>query len=306
METFFKNKSIVNLLNKWKIHLIIITVVAIAIGVFISSPIVMTPKYKSTGIIYPVNTYAYSKESTTEQMLQVLNSNDIKERMLKSFDLAKHYKLDTLNPQFYTYFLAEYSDNVSVNKTEYESVEIKVLDENPKIACFMVDSIIRFYDDKIASLHKSKQKEMIEISKSEVYKKQIELDSLEKLIKEYRQKYGIMNYNSQVLEATKGELTGNNQAKVLFKNLQDYGVDYQRIDSMVYNVRKEVIFNKYTLDNAIREYNKRISYSQIISTPYPADKKSYPIRWLVVALTVISSLIFSVIVIALIESKHKA
>jgi len=306
METFFRNKKIVNLINKWKVHLIIITIVAIAIGAFISSPIVITPKFKSLAIIYPVNTYTYSKESTTEQMLQVLNSNDIKEKMLAAFDLLKHYKIDPKEPQYYTYFLDEYNSNVNINKTEYESVEITVLDKNSKIACQMVDSIIKFYDDKIASLHKRKQKEVIEISRAEFVKKKHELDSLESIVKNYRQNYGIMNYNSQVLEATKGEFAGNNQAKELFKNLQEYGVDYQRLDSMLYNVRKEVIYDKYMLEVAYREYNKHISYSQIISTPYPADKKSYPIRWIVVAITVITSLIFSIIVIAVIESKQKA
>jgi len=68
----------------------------------------------------------------------------------------------------------------------------------------------------------------------------------------------------------------------------------------------EVLLDKYMLEVAYREYNKHISYSQIISTPYPADKKSYPIRWIVVAITVITSLIFSIIVIAVIESKQKA
>ena len=306
METFFRNKKIVNLINKWKVHLIIITIVAIAIGAFISSPIVITPKFKSLAIIYPVNTYTYSKESTTEQMLQVLNSNDIKEKMLAAFDLLKHYKIDPKEPQYYTYFLDEYNSNVNINKTEYESVEITVLDKNPKIACQMVDSIIKFYDDKIASLHKRKQKEVIEISRAEFVKKKHELDSLESIVKNYRQNYGIMNYNSQVLEATKGEFAGNNQAKELFKNLQEYGVDYQRLDPMLYNVRKEVIDDKHMLEVAYREYNKHISYSQIISTPYPADKKSYPIRWIVVAITVITSLIFSIIVIAVIESKQKA
>jgi len=306
METFFRNKKIVNLINKWKVHLIIITIVAIAIGAFISSPIVITPKFKSLAIIYPVNTYTYSKESTTEQMLQVLNSNDIKEKMLAAFDLLKHYKIDPKEPQYYTYFLDEYNSNVNINKTEYESVEITVLDKNSKIACQMVDSIVKFYDDKIASLHKRKQKEVIEISRAEFVKKKHELDSLESIVKNYRQNYGIMNYNSQVLEATKGEFAGNNQAKELFKNLQEYGVDYQRLDSMLYNVRKEVIYGKYMLEVAYREYNKHISYSQIISTPYPADKKSYPIRWIVVAITVITSLIFSIIVIAVIESKQKA
>lgn len=305
METFFRNKKIINLLNKWKIHLIIITVLAIVIGAIISSPIVMTPKFKSSAIIYPVNTYTYSKESTTEQMLQVLNSNDIKERMLTAFDLVKHYKIDPKEHQYYTYFLGEYSDNVSISKTEYESVEIKVLDENPKIACQMVDSIISFYDQKIASLHKKKHIEAMLISQKVFQKKSYELDSLETKMNELRQKFGILSYGSQVNEATKGEISGNNTAKELFKNLQSQGGYYQRLDSMVWYARRDYLYFKNEYETEQREVNKHISYSQVISTPYPADKKSYPIRWLVVAFTVITSLIFAIIVIAVIESKQK-
>jgi len=305
MESFFKNKSLLEVINRWKIHLAIIVILSCALGIFISSPIVIKPKYKSTAIIYPVNIYTYSKESTTEQMLQVLGSNDIKEKMLKAFNLAKHYRIDPKDPQFYTYFLSEYDDNVSINKTEYESVEIKVLDENPKIACNMVDSIISFYDQKIAFLHRRKHREAFELSKQQLAMKSKELDSIDTLITDMRIKYGILNYNSQISEATKGQLTGNQLAKNLFKNLQEKGEEYQRLDSLSWSTIRDYLYFKNGYETEIKEINKNISYSQIISSPIPADKKSYPIRWAVVVITIISSLIFSFIVIAVIDSKRK-
>lgn len=305
MESFFKNKSLVEVISRWKIHLAVIAIVSAGIGVFISSPVVMIPKFKSTALIYPVNIYVYSEESTTEQMLQVLNSNDIKEKMLKAFDLAKHYKIDPKDPQFYTSFLGEYDDNVSINKTEYESVEIRVLDKDPQVASNMVDSIISFYDQKIASLHRKKHKEAMEISKEILDKKIIELDSLEAKQKEIRQTYGILSFGSQANEATKGEIQGNNKAKELFKNLQDKGSYSQRVDTLVWYARRDYLYFKNQYETELREIKKDITYSQIISYPYPADKKSYPVRWAVVLLTVISSIIFSLIVISFIESKRK-
>jgi uncharacterized protein involved in exopolysaccharide biosynthesis len=305
MESFFKNKSFLDVIKRWRIHLAVIVLVSTALGVFISSPIVMTPKYKSTAIIYPVNIYVYSEESTTEQMLQVLGSNDIKEKMLHAFDLAKHYKLNPKDPQFYTNFLGKYDDNVGISKTEYESVEISVLDENPKIACNMVDSIILFYDQKIASLHRKKHGEAMEISQKVYQSKTRELDSLETKMNELRQKYGILNYSMQANEATKGELAGSNSAKELFKNLQDQGGYYQRLDSLVWYGRRDYLFFKNQYETELREINKNISYSQIISAPIISDKKAYPVRWAVVAITLISSLIFSLMIIAFIDSKRK-
>ena len=305
MESFFKNKSFLDVIKRWRIHLAVIVLISTALGVFISSPIVMAPKYKSTAIIYPVNIYVYSEESTTEQMLQVLNSNDIKEQMLHAFDLANHYKLNPKDPQFYTNFLGKYDDNVGISKTEYESVEISVLDENPKIACNMVDSIIAFYDQKIASLHRKKHGEAMEISQKVYMSKTRELDSLETKMNEIRQKYGILSYGMQVGEATKGELSGSNSAKELFKNLQDQGGYYQKLDSLVWYGRRDYLYFKNQYETELREINKNISYSQIISSPIPSDKKAFPVRWAVVVITLISSLIFSLMIIAFIDSKRK-
>ena len=305
MESFFKNKSLIEIVNKWKIHLAVIAFVSAGIGVFISSPMVITPKFKSTAIVYPVNIYEYSDESTTEQMLQVFRSNDIKEQMLKAFDLYKHYKISPNDLQAYTYFLNEYDENVSINKTEYESVEIRVLDKNPQIASDMVDSIISFYDQKTSSLHRKKHKEAMEITKVQFMQKSYELDSLEKSLNDLRQKYGILSYGSQANEATKGGIAGSNTAKELYKNLQEQGSSYQRIDSLVWHARREYLYFKNQYETELTELTKTISYSQIVSYPFPADKKSYPIRWAIVAITVISSLIFSVIIISLIESKRK-
>jgi capsule polysaccharide export protein KpsE/RkpR len=225
--------------------------------------------------------------------------------MLDAFHLDKHYKLDKKDPQFYTFFLGEYDDNVSIGKTEYESVEIRVLDTDRQVACDMVDSIIMFYDKKIGSLHKRKHREAMEISKTVYDAKSRELDSLESKLIEFRQKYNILSYTNQVSEATKGEINGNNVAKELFKNLKEQGAYCQRLDTMVWYARRDFLYFKNQYETEQRELNKNISYSQIVSYPFPADKKSYPVRWAVVAMTVITTLIFSLIVIAFIDSKRK-
>ena len=305
MESFFKNKGLIEVINHWKIHLAVITIVSAAIGIFVSSPTVITPKFKSTAILYPVNIYTYSEESTTEQMLQVLNSNDIKEKMLKTFDLLKHYKIDPKDKQYYSTFLGEYDDNVNVSKTEYESVEVRVMDKDPKIACNMVDSIISYYDQKIAALHRKKHGEAMDISEKVYLQKSHELDSLENKLNEVRTKYGILNYGSQANEATKGEISGNNAAKELFKNLQEQGAYSQRLDTLVWYARRDFLYFKNQYETEKREIAKKISYSQVISAPIISDKKAYPVRWAIVAITVIASLIFSLIAISFIESKRK-
>lgn len=303
MEKIFNNRSLVQLISKWRIHLLAISVVSIALGVIVSSPWVITPKYKSTAIVYPINLFEYSKESTTEQMFQILLSNDIKFKMLDAFQLDKHYKLDRNDPLFITYFFDEYSQNISISKTEYESVEIRVLDKDAKMAAAMVDSLIAFYNQKVAELHKIKQKELMTIMSNAMQKKKKEIDSLDKHLTEIRIKYGILNASTQGVEATKGVIQGNKQAMELYKNLLQYSGQYKEIDSLVWHFRKEYINYKWQYENALREYNKEITYAQVVQKPFPADKKSYPVRWVIVLLTLMGGLIIAVVTIAFIESK---
>jgi len=305
MEKIFNNKSVVQIISKWRIHLIIVSIISILVGIFISSPIVITPKYKSSAIIYPTNLFEYSKESTTEQMYQILLSNDIKFKMLNSLKLDKHYKIDRRDPQFITYFLNEYDDNVSISKTEFESVEIKVYDKDPKMACAMVDSLIEFYNQKVAELHKTKQKEMLEIMSKAMSEKKKEIDSLENILTQIRTKYGILNISTQSIEATKGMIQGNKQATDLLKNLSEYAGKYKELDSLSWYYRKQFIEFKEKYDIALREYHKKISYAVVVQKPFPADKKSYPVRWIIVLLTLLGGLTITLITISFIESKKQ-
>ena len=77
MDNNFNNLSLVQLIFKWKWHILIITVVAALCGAIFSGSAFITPLYKSEAIAYPANTSPYSEEDRTEQMLQIINSQVI-------------------------------------------------------------------------------------------------------------------------------------------------------------------------------------------------------------------------------------
>ena len=88
----FNTLSIVQLVLKWKWHLIIITLVA-AIGGGIFS-FLIKPLYKSEAIAYPANSSPLSEESRTEQMLQILGSQTIADSIINKYDLWKEYEIE--------------------------------------------------------------------------------------------------------------------------------------------------------------------------------------------------------------------
>ncbi len=84
-------------------------VLAGVLAAVFSSAWFITPMFKSYTIVYPANITPYSEESETEQMLQLLQSRDIKDSVIKEFDLAKHYEIDSSYKYFYTTLLYESS-----------------------------------------------------------------------------------------------------------------------------------------------------------------------------------------------------
>jgi hypothetical protein len=60
---------------------------------------------------------------------------------------------------------------------------------------------------------------------------------------------------------------------------------------------------KLEYEMALRFYNADMTYTNIITSPYPADKKSFPIRWLIVVMVVLASFTFAMIALLFIEKQ---
>ncbi|WP_321371770.1 Wzz/FepE/Etk N-terminal domain-containing protein [uncultured Draconibacterium sp.] len=314
MDNFFDNQRILKLIWKRKFHFIIVGAIAVALSAIFSGPAFITPKFKSTARIYPTNIWTLSDESETEQMLEILNSNDIKFRMFETFNLDEVYKINKEDPQYLTYLLAEYNTNVSTSKTEYETAEIKVLDEDPRRASDMCDSIISYFDQKVRELHKTKNKEMVDITSKQLDRKHNELEEYEYQLDSIREKYGIISFG-QVDEVTRGYMnalaTGRGSAadtkkiEKLYHNFSKEGSRAYRLENQ-YNKTIEVIDSlRIVYDTYLTEYEKEITYSHVVEYPFPADKKAYPVRWLIVAFTTLSAVFFALLVFLVLDYGKK-
>ncbi len=309
MKEYNNNVSIARILWKWKYHLTIITAIAIILAVIFSSPFFITPKYKSVAVVYPANITSYSDESETEQMLQIMQSKDIKDSVIKKFDLAQHYDLDSSYKYFYTVLYYEYGQNVSINKTPYESVEIVVMDEDPQMACDIVNAVLNFYDKKVRNLHNDKYLEVIKMYEYILAQKRNGIDSLQKELSHLSKKYGLIDYDAQALEVTRGNLKtimgaskGNiNQSEVnrLLENMQEKG---GKLIDLVESIRHEARTYadlKVEYENYVRFYTDELSYSNIITPPFPSDKKAYPVRWLIVVFTALAVFFLTAIIVVI-------
>ncbi|VAW20885.1 hypothetical protein MNBD_BACTEROID01-1572 [hydrothermal vent metagenome] len=315
MNNFFDNQRILNIIWSRKTHFMIIGAIAIVLSVFFSSKTFIEPRYKSSARIYPINLFPFSDESETEQMLEIINSEDIKRRMFDAFDLDKVYHISKDDPHYMTYMMHRYNTNVGASKTEFETVEIKVLDTNPVRACNMCDSIIHFYNQKVRDMHAVKSWEMVKITKDGLNEKQTQLDSILERLKGIRGEYGILNYNSQVKEVTKGYMealaankvstVGTQKIKALYDNLVKEGDETNLLEVRFRQLVS--VIDSLTLEHEfyLQEAQKEITYCHIVEYPVPADKKSYPVRWLIVLISVLSTTFIALLVFLILDYKKE-
>jgi len=299
MNEYFNNESLTKFIIRKKNIFLIVTILSLLFSIFFSGPKFITPLYKSSAILYPSNLYVLSDENKTEQMLQFLQSDDILHRLIKDFNLYKHYNIPTQKKHSKSLVLKKLRSNVSISKSQYEGVEIKVYDKNPEQAKTMIDSIISYYNQLVKSQHNDKNKEVMVSSKNQMKKIQNEIDSLKKKIISIR-------LNSKVLDAKKQArfLTPSNNElySEFLKNKEKLIV----LDSLLINLTRIYINEKNKFENAYKQYHKKIKYYILVSKPKVADKKSYPIRWLIVLLSLIGAYITTFIILSFFErNKHR-
>lgn len=317
MTNFFDNQSLLEIIWKWKKHLIIVGVLAVLFSAIFSSSVFIQPKYKSTARIYPsFNIYTFSDESESEQLLEFINSQDIKFRVIDAFNLSDVYKISKSDPLYQTYILAEFNDNVSFKKTEYETIEITVLDVDPKRACAMCDSIVSFLDDKIRSVHKIKFEEVVKIASKDLKSLDHEIDSIRAKMDVLRKEYKILDYESQAKEVTRGMVnvlseqkkntSGGKELQEWMKNLSEKGGEYE----ILANIQKTSLVERDSIkkvyDQALSNSKKKINYGQLVQNPVPADKKAYPVRWLIVLASTLSALFVAMLFILVLENRKNA
>jgi len=315
MNNFFDNQRILQVIWRRKFHFILIGIVAIILAAIFSGPAFIQPKFKSTARIYPTNLWVLSEESETEQMLEILNSRDIKLKMFDAFNLDEVYKIAPDDPHYLTYMIDIYNDNVSASKTKFETVEIDVLDYNPQRASDMCDSIIYFYNGKIRQMHKAKDLEMVKISRKGLDKKYIELDTLINQLDSVRKNYGILDYERQVDRVTEGymEALANGRAtssdtreiKNLYENLAEQGSQVQLLEGRYQFLQIAIDSLTTQYEHYLSEYEKDITYAHIVEYPVPADKKSYPVRWLIVAFSTVSAVFLALLVFLVLDYRKK-
>lgn len=312
MNSYLQSADIFKLIGDSRKPLIIVGVIAGIAAAIFSGPAFIKPRYKSESVLYPSNLTKYSDESPTEQMIQLLQASDIRDSIIKAFNLYQHYDIDSVsNKTHRTEMFKMFDQNVSVSKTEYESVDIVIYDTDPVYASGMIDSMISYLNKKARFLQREKSYEVLAMSRRRLADRKLEMDSVENLIQSYREKYGLLEYKTQAKEYARaylkavqsGSSRGLNESKQMLTALSEKGGEFSALSEHLWRIRGAYNDVKLEYETYLNDVTKELTYANIITYPVPADKKAYPIRWLIVVISIASSMFLAFLVLLFLDSQ---
>ncbi|HET6225137.1 MAG TPA: hypothetical protein VFF27_02595 [Bacteroidia bacterium] len=317
----FNSLNVLYFIYKWRKVLGVVGISAIVVSGIVS--LLIQEKYKSTVILFPATTNSISKalyskdvdllkfgeEEEAEQMLQILKSEEIKDRIAKKYNLMAHYGIDSTCDQKRTLLENEFQDNITLKRTELMSVRIDVLDKDPLMAANIANDIAALHDSVKIRIQQERVKEALAIVQRQYNEKVIFVQSLMDSLKALNS-HGIYDYESQS-EVTSEQYAiaisrGDSRAiKSLEEKLQiigKYGSAYIAVRDQLALQQTQLNLLQTKYEETKVDAERELPQKFIVSKAFPAEKRSYPVRWIIMLVTTVSTLILAILVILLIEN----
>lgn len=324
---YFDSSNLVVFIYKYKRAISIIAIIAFIVSTVVS--FVIPEKYKSTVVVYPSNTSSIAKalintgmgnqddimefgeEEKTEQMLEVLNSEKVKSRLIAQYDLLNHYDIDTAGTPM-TDLQEKYEQNISFQRNINMAIEIEVLDQNRDTASLMANSIVKIADDVMNEIQKKRTTQGFDIVKRTYEEKEADIKKMQDSL-EFIMKMGVLDIRTQsevysdahAQALAKGNTTAIKALEEKMSTLSKYGSQFLGLKENLENERMKLSELKAKYDEARVDAEERIQNFFVVTDAFPAEKKSYPIRWLIVVLSTAGSLIMGILALAIFEQMQR-
>ncbi len=321
----FNSFSLVQFMWQKRKTLILVCLMVAVVSLIAS--FLVTPKFKSTAIVYAPRTNsvakillneesynerldmkAYADDEETEQMMEILNSREIKDILIDKFDLYNHYGLGEGVSYRQTKMYKYLKGNIEVKRTQYGAIAVSVIDKDPQIAADMANEILVLLDSvknridherTIASYNLLKRQ--LEIVDAEVQRID---DSVQVLMQN-----GVFDFKSQservmqqyATAVAQGNTAGMKRLEDELKKMATWGPRSLTLYEEQAYFREYQSVVKIKMMNAIVDMDTEIPVKFVIERAIPADKKTYPKKSLIVLLSTVSAFILAVLVLLTID-----
>lgn len=308
------------LLSKRKPIIIISSV--ICLGSIVVS-LLMTPLYLSTAIVFPAATSSVSfseqrnaksaamdfgEEEQTEQLVQILQSSRIRDKIVYQFDLMKHYGIATTDINKNYKLTNEYNGHFSFERTRYGSIKIDVLDEDPKLAAAMANKIVDFIDTVKNDMILERTIPAFEVNRRKKAQMERERDSVLNCLDSLANLGVIaLDVRSNLFQAYVDSKNPADRAELKRKidvNMK-YGAKYDGLEYIRNEKTVKLEDFRISYEQAESDANTKFNHKFIVERAVVADRKEKPKRMIIVFMATISGVVLSIFSLLFIE-KFKA
>lgn len=252
------------------------------------------------------------EEEQAEQMLQMLNSNYIRDRIVDKYQLLEHYRIPADSKHKYTRLFREYENNVRFRRTEYMAVKITVFDTDPQKAADMANDIASLLDSTRNFMQKERAMKAFFIVNEEYRNLESEVNTIVQSLKFLGSK-GVNDYErqSEVLNQQFAiAIAQNNQhaMKALQQKLDTlgkYGGEFLSLKNALEFKTEQLTLLKTKYQEAKVDAEQFLPQKFIVNSAYKAEVKSYPIRWIILVVTAFIVFFTAVLIIIIVENYNK-
>ncbi len=296
-QTGYNFSSIDLLIYIWKKRAILIGVALIAglASIFIS--LLITPMFQSSVIMFPASNasiskdllsqnysgrqsvYGFGEEQEAEQLLQILNSEPIRSRIIEKYVLMDHYEIERDGKYPFTRLYEVYNSNINFRLTEFMSVEISVMDHDPQYAANIANDISALVDTVFINMKKERARKAFLLVEREYLEAAQKLATLR----------DSMDYLS--FQVSENLNISGNPADNLNLAFSENGALYITMMNMIRYEAALVTDLSLKYKEARLESEQNLPHKFVVEQAYPSEKKAYPKKSLIVIVSTFASCI---------------
>lgn len=306
----------------WARRKLIIGITLLAMVAGVAAAYLIRPLYKSEVIMFPAITQSASKallneqstgrddilalgdEEDSEQLLQILFSDKIRDRVANAFGLYDVYRIKADSKHRNTELREAYLDHFKFEYTKFSSVRVEVMDEDPQRASDMANYIAAQVDSVWKEMALERSQKGFDLVNTKVKELEAEIQQMADSMQILRE-LGVHDYHTQTeryneylgAAIVKGDQRAVKEFEERFKVLAKYGGTYVTLQDRLFNETKRLSVMRMKLEQAQADLESDLPHKFVVNMAQPADKKSYPVRWLVVAVSTIAGLLLSLVLI---------
>jgi len=304
-----------------------VSVAAIIVSVIVSLNI--TPRFRSQLVLFPAasisisqdlistqtvllerqDILSFGEQEETERMLQILNSGKIKDYIINKYDLLTHYGIDLSQPYPYTRLDNKIKSNIKYRRTEYNSIEISVMDTDPDYAANIANDIGTYVDSAFHDILRQRAEEVLRIMEQAYESSETEIKTLSDSLQRIRD-LGVIDFNIQASSLssayTEALAAGNSIVADDIQNRMNILSRYANIYNTLTQKLNSEIARSIQLRDRLAAY--RISAEQYIPQVYIVDRaavperKAVPKRSVIVFISTLSAFAFAFLVLLVFDN----